>query len=135
MIKVVNAIIINKKNNRFLVIKRRKGKNQLHPGKWAFPGGIVEEGESEEQALKREVREETGLQIKKIIKKICDYKYKRPDNKDTKGTSFKVIISSNKIIPNKEIDDFKWVTIERFETLDHIKGLDEEAIKVLFEKE
>ncbi|HTT73105.1 MAG TPA: NUDIX hydrolase [Thermoplasmata archaeon] len=33
------------------------------PGRWEFPGGSVEEGEEPEGALRREVREETGLEV------------------------------------------------------------------------
>ena len=59
--RVVNAII--KDNDKFLIIKRKEG---IHAGKWAFPGGIIEENESSEQALKREIKEELNLDIKKI---------------------------------------------------------------------
>jgi len=132
MIKVVNAIILNKERNKVLVIKRRKGKKQIHPGKWAFPGGIIEKGEKEEQALRREVKEEIGLELKSILKKISDYRYKRLDNQETHGICYLVTTKSEDIIPGKEIKDFRWVTLERFQELDYIPGLDEEVMKALF---
>ena len=67
MINVVNAIIKSRDGSRFLAIKRKDG---IHAGKWAFPGGVVEKGETAEDALKREVKEETGLDISRIIRKI-----------------------------------------------------------------
>lgn len=130
--KVVNAIIPDKERKRFLIIKRKRGKGQLHPGKWAFPGGIVEKGESNEQALKREIKEETGMKIKKILKKISDYNYKRPNKQNTYGSCYLVLAEPKKVILGKEIESFNWVTIEEFEKFNFISGLDEEVMKALF---
>jgi 8-oxo-dGTP diphosphatase len=55
----VDGVIL--KNNRLLLIKRR---NLPFKGKWAFPGGFVEYGEKTEDAVIREVLEETGLETK-----------------------------------------------------------------------
>ena len=54
----VNAIITNKENNIILV---KLGRPQDKRGLWALPGGKVEEGESFEEALVREVFEETNI--------------------------------------------------------------------------
>jgi 8-oxo-dGTP diphosphatase len=46
---------------RFLLTSRPEGK--VYAGYWEFPGGKVEAGETVEQALARELREEIGIQI------------------------------------------------------------------------
>ena len=60
MLHIVVAVIYNK-NNQILIAQREKGKHQA--GKWEFPGGKVEQGESAKQALRRELDEELGIQI------------------------------------------------------------------------
>ncbi|MEM2768037.1 MAG: NUDIX hydrolase [Candidatus Bathyarchaeia archaeon] len=54
----VGAIIIC--NGKILLEKRRSDPGR---GKWSVPGGIVELGESPENAVIREVKEETGLDV------------------------------------------------------------------------
>ena len=50
-----SAIII--KNNKMLLIHRKKNGEEY----WVFPGGGIEEGETGESAVIREIKEETGL--------------------------------------------------------------------------
>jgi 8-oxo-dGTP diphosphatase len=59
-IHVVAAIIRNK-DNQILIARRREGKALA--GYFEFPGGKVDEGESHEVALIREIYEELGLHI------------------------------------------------------------------------
>jgi 8-oxo-dGTP diphosphatase len=58
----VGALIID--GNRILLVER--GKEPL-TGYWSLPGGILEVGETLDQAIRREVLEETGL----VIEPVC----------------------------------------------------------------
>ena len=52
-----------KKGNQYLFMLRNKEKNDLNEGKWIGIGGHIEQSESKEEALIREVKEETGFTI------------------------------------------------------------------------
>ena len=60
IVKVVGGIIENE-NGKILCTLRPKNKSLGNM--WEFPGGKIESGESEEEALKRELREELNLSI------------------------------------------------------------------------
>lgn len=56
----VTAAILAKDNKIFLA--RRKSESK-HAGKWEFPGGKIEQDESAEQCLAREIKEEFSIDI------------------------------------------------------------------------
>jgi 8-oxo-dGTP diphosphatase len=57
----VGAVILNSEHRIFLAKRGRNVRNES--GKWEFPGGAVEFGETLEHALQREVMEEYGIEI------------------------------------------------------------------------
>ena len=59
----VLALPINRKGQLLLTQRRAPGR-KFWDGKWQLPGGEVEFGESPEQALAREMREELGVTVK-----------------------------------------------------------------------
>ena len=79
----VGIVVLNKKNEVFV------GKRKDNPGdKWQMPQGGVDEGEHYITAMKRELKEETGIENIKIIKEIEKiYQYELP--KDLVGIIWK----------------------------------------------
>jgi 8-oxo-dGTP diphosphatase len=59
MIEVAAAVLIQ--NGKVLIARRRPGVSQ--GGLWEFPGGKIKAGETPEQCLTREIREELGLAV------------------------------------------------------------------------
>jgi 8-oxo-dGTP diphosphatase len=59
-VRVVAALIYDERG-RVLVTQRPAGKSRA--GQWEFPGGKIEGGESGAEALRRELREELGVQV------------------------------------------------------------------------
>ena len=64
--KQVAKVVIIDNNNRVLMLKRSSYMDK-YAGEWDLPGGHVKIGENLETGLKREVKEETGLDIKNVI--------------------------------------------------------------------
>ncbi|MDH3694972.1 MAG: 8-oxo-dGTP diphosphatase MutT [Gammaproteobacteria bacterium] len=70
--------IIRNSANKYLVSQRSE--NGLYAGKWEFPGGKVEQGESVVDALKRELAEELGIIVSEsssLLKLDFDYPERR----------------------------------------------------------
>lgn len=73
---VVAAIIYH--DYKFLCAQRNESKFDYLSKKFEFPGGKVEEGESQESALRREIQEELNLNIK-ILSKFESIDFSYPD--------------------------------------------------------
>jgi 8-oxo-dGTP diphosphatase len=64
VVRVGTAVLISDESGRLLLGLRRSAHGQ---GTWSFPGGAVDFGETPEAAARREVLEETGLEVGEIL--------------------------------------------------------------------
>jgi len=123
---VVNAIVEYK--GKFLILKRSSS-SSIHPGKWAFPGGKIIPGESVIEALKREIKEETSLEIENTKEFISDYIFKRPKGTYTLGLCFLVRAKSDKVNLSRGFSQYSWIKQEELKQYNHIEGLQEELTR------
>ena len=104
---------------------RRRG-DQDHPGKWEFPGGKVEPGESPEQALARELREELGIEAR-IGAEIQRYEFTYPGKKPIL-LIFLRVESWQGELDGSFFAETCWRSAERLGELDFLEG-DEPFLK------
>jgi 8-oxo-dGTP diphosphatase len=112
-IEVVAGIIFWK--NLILCVQRPKNKLHYISEKYEFPGGKLEEGETREEALNRELLEELNISIK-IKSFFLTVVHKYPDF-ELIMHSFRCETDSNEITLNEHIDK-KWLHINELTKLD-----------------
>ncbi len=105
-IKAVLGVIIQ--GDRFLIQKRPS--QGLMADLWEFPGGKIKDGESPEQALSREIKEELGQKVtkEKFLTKV-NHSY----------TLFRITLFAYqcelKQIPALDPQTYRWITLQEFE--------------------
>ena len=60
---MITTLCYLEKENKYLMLHRTKKENDINKNKWLGVGGKLEKGETPEQCLIREVKEETGLNL------------------------------------------------------------------------
>lgn len=113
--EVVAAIIIYE--DRILCMQRNKGKYDYVSYKYEFPGGKIEDGETQMAALERELREEMALAVQ--IRKedfFMTVEHTYPDFK-IKMHSYICKVDTPHFI-RKEHVDHKWLKVEELMALD-----------------
>lgn len=123
-IKVVAAII--QKENKILATKRGYGE---FINMWEFPGGKIESGETKEQALVREIKEELNIEIS-VDTFALDIEYQYP-NFYLFMSCFMCSIKEGSI-ELLEHNDGKWITKEELNTLNWLPA-DIDAVNYLKE--
>ena len=112
----VVAGVITKENLFFIAQRNRKKYLGL---KWEFPGGKVDKNETNEEALKRELKEELNISIF-VDKKISEEKYKDETINIILHYYFCKIIDGT--INLNEHENSKWVSKDDFNQYDMIEG-------------
>lgn len=109
-IKFANVFLVDPSGK--ILVLRRSAKHATRPLALDLPGGGLEEGESFEQAAIREVKEETGVNIKlKDLEIIRRRKHNLPD-RSIEGAVYKIKLplANIDIALSDEHDEYYWIS-------------------------
>ena len=112
-VEVVAAVIIH--NQKILCVQRGENKYDYISKKFEFPGGKIEAGETKEQTIKREIKEELHMEIS-TGDELVTVEHEYPD---FYLTMYSFICTCNDpTVKLTEHIDFKWLETSELEGLD-----------------
>lgn len=106
-IRVVIAEI--ERHGRFLITQRRE--NAVMPLLWEFPGGRVQNGESDQQALARSIRERLGGEV--AVEELVMLHAHEYDEYIVELVSYRCAIIG--ALENRKVRDHQWVAPDEFD--------------------
>ena len=114
-VRVVAAVIRSKnENGEPIIFATQRGYGEYKDG-WEFPGGKIEEGETPEDALVREIKEELDTEI--VVEDLIDtIEYDYPTFHLSMDCFFCELLSGNLVL--KEHEAAKWLTKEQLDSVD-----------------
>lgn len=113
----VGAVCI--RDGRLLMVQRGRGVEQ---GRWSLPGGRVERGESLAEALRRELREETGLDV--TVGPLCGVAERISEHAHFVILDFWVTTEETRAaVADDDADDVAWADHDGLANLDLVRGL------------
>lgn len=128
----IKAAVVSTQSKKVLLLKRSK-KELTNKNKWDLPGGHIEAGETVEEALKREIKQETGLdvQIGPLLQVTEFDKAHEAFKMEKRGLRFIVFSENEDVEIGKEHSDFVWLPID--EAIDKLsdEGFEKEKKEVL----
>ena len=109
LVRVGQKAIVLNSQKKFLVLLRSKKTDAC--GKWALPGGALEDREDPYESIQREIKEETGL----LVSDIKPYHLRAYTNNEKDNVlivGYICTANSENVIINWEHENYRWVSQE-----------------------
>lgn len=118
----VGGVVFNKKREVLLICRNK----EPALGQWSIPGGCLDPGESLVDACRREIREETGMEVK--VKNIVAVVERRFENFHYIIIDFFAEMEPGCIhqpIAQTDVSEAKWILMDELSNLNLVEGLEE----------
>lgn len=129
--EIVSALILSK-DGKLLMVEKDPSGGGVYIDCWHLPGGGIHQGESQTDALRREIKEEVGIDILPDQIELVDDEGKGVSERTSKDTGEKIMIEMNfnvyEVVVNdssseieikldKELSEYKWFALDELRTV------------------
>ncbi|WP_167604461.1 NUDIX domain-containing protein [Micromonospora auratinigra] len=133
-LRCAGALIVDDDGRLF--VQRRSPERRIFPNCWDIVGGHVEPGESLDEALRREVTEETGWSVSHVLGLVGEYTYTADDGLARVETDFLVRVDGDLSRPRLEVGrhtEYRWLTAGDVALLDDHRDVNDGLIRRIVE--
>jgi 8-oxo-dGTP pyrophosphatase MutT (NUDIX family) len=119
-----------------IFFQKRSAQRKLFPNSWDIVGGHLEPGETVDEALRREVTEETGWSVTDVLGLVGIYTYVGDDGLARHETDFLVRVAGDLARPQLEAGkhtDFRWLGPGELDVLDESQEINDGMIRRIAE--
>ncbi|WFE37492.1 NUDIX domain-containing protein [Micromonospora sp. WMMD998] len=129
-LRCAGALIVDDDGRIF--VQRRAPGRRLFPNCWDIAGGHLEPGEEIDDALRREVTEETGWAVSHVLGLVGEYRYTADDGLTRVETDFLVRVDGDLSRPRlepTEHTEFRWLAERDIALLDEHRDVNDGMIR------
>ncbi len=129
------GIIEHRPTGRIL-ITCRSPKKDFAPGVWDYPSGRLHQFEDPVAGVKREIKEETGLDVE-VVKPLRTLRFYRGEEKEENDLVFIAywcVAESDEVVLNDEADEYKWVAPDTALKMVEHEGIRKDILAYIKEK-
>lgn len=118
-LEVGTKALLQNADGKFLFLKRNEPYEGEMECSWDIPGGRIKPGETQQQALIRELKEETGLELAVIIGVLAVQDILRVHNRHVVRVTYLAQAKERKriMLDKKEHSEYKWFTLDELASI------------------